>query len=139
MGGRRAYPVPARQRWHRKRNNQSPIPIPGASDREQRILGALGRVLFTFSWGESFARFKQLINGLVYELYFPDDLHAADVRLFEACEHEHITHLATLQGAALQTAAEALAERIFSNNHPVYPMLFDLQALDVVRIIEARD
>jgi hypothetical protein len=59
--------------------------------------------------------------------------------VFDACEHEYITRLATLQGAALQTAAEALAEHIFSNNHPVYTMLFDLQALDVVRIIEAWD
>ena len=40
---------------------------------------------------------------------------------------------------ALQTEAEALAERIFSNSHPIYAMLFDLQALDVVRTIEARD
>ena len=84
-------------------------------------------------------RFEQLINGLVYELFFPDDLHAAGIRLFEACDREHITRLATLQGAALQTEAEALAERIFSNSHPIYAMLFDLQALDVVRIIEARD
>jgi adenine-specific DNA-methyltransferase len=120
-------------------NNQAPIPIPSASDREQTLLGALGRVLFTFGTGEFSARFEQLVNGLVYELFFPDDLHAADIRLFDACEHEHITRLATLQGATLQTEAEALAERIFSNSHPIYAMLFDLQALDVVRIIEARD
>ena len=54
-------------------------------------------------------------------------------------EREHITRLATIQGAALQTEAEALAERIFSNSHPIYAMLFDLQALEVVRITEARD
>ena len=75
----------------------------------------------------------------MYELFFPDDLHAAGIRLFDACERAHITQLATLDGAALQTEAEALAERIFSNSHPIYAMLFDLQALDVVRIIEARD
>ena len=39
----------------------------------------------------------------------------------------------------LQTEAEALAERIFSNSYPIYAMLFDLQALDVVRTIEERD
>ena len=84
-------------------------------------------------------RLEQLINGLVYELFFPDDLHAAGIRLFDACEREHVTRLATLQGAALETEAEALEERVFSNNHPIYAMIFDLQALDVVNINEARD
>ena len=84
-------------------------------------------------------KLEQLINGLVYQLFFPEDLHAASIRLFDACEREHITRLATLQGTALQTEAEALAERIFSNSQPVYAMLFDLQTLDVVRIIEERD
>jgi len=68
-----------------------------------------------------------------------DDLHATGIRLFDACERENVARFATLQGAALQTEAEALAERLFSNSHPIYAMLFDLQALDVVRIIEARD
>ena len=63
----------------------------------------------------------------------------ANIRLFEACERENVAHLATLQGTALQTETEALAERIFSNSHPVYAMLFDLQSVDVVRIIEERD
>jgi hypothetical protein len=63
----------------------------------------------------------------------------ASIRVFDACEHERITRLATLQGTALQTEAKALAEHVFSNKHPIYAMLFDLQALDVVRIIEARD
>ena len=84
-------------------------------------------------------KLEQLINGFVYELFFPDDLHAAGIRLFDACALEHIIRLATLQGSALQTEAEALAERIFSNSHPIYAMLFDVQALDVVRIIEGRN
>ena len=68
-----------------------------------------------------------------------NDLHTAGIRLFDACERENADRLATLRGAALQTEAEALAERIFSNSHPIYAMLFDLRALDVVGIIEARD
>jgi len=84
-------------------------------------------------------KLEQLINGLVYELFFPEDLDAAGIRLFDACESENVARLATLQGAALQTEAEGLAERIFSNTHPIYAMLFDLNALAVVRIIEARD
>ena len=59
--------------------------------------------------------------------------------MFDACERENVAQLATLQGAAFQTEADALAERIFNNSHPIYAMLFDLQTLDVVRIVEERD
>ena len=111
------------------------VPIPPASLAQQSIIESLVTAVIEIDD----PKVEQLINGLVYELFFPDDLRAAGIRLFDACEREHITRLATLQGAALQTESAALAERIFSNNHPIYAMLFDLQALDVVRIIEARD
>ena len=111
------------------------VPIPPASQVQQAIIESLVSAVIEIDD----PRVEQLINGLVYELFFPDELHAAGIRLFDACESEHITRLATLQGAALQTEAEALAERIFSNSHQIYAMLFDLKALDVVRIIEARD
>ena len=120
-------------------SNQAPIPVPSSSSAQRGLLDAIGQTLASGLLMSTTGRFEQLINGLVYELFFPDDLHAAGVRLFDACEREHITRLATLEGAALQTEAEALAERIFNNSHPIYAMLFDLQALDVVRIIEARD
>ena len=109
--------------------------IPQASSAQISLVeGVVAAVLNARANG-----FEQLINGLVYELFFPEDLHAAGIRLFDACVREHIVRLATRQGAALQTEAEALAERIFSNSHPIYAMLFDLQALNVVRIIEERD
>ncbi len=85
------------------------------------------------------ARFEQLINGLVFELFFPDDLHRAKIRLFDACEKAGISKLAGLKDMALVSAANELAERIFATSHPIYAMLFDLQALDVVRIIEGRE
>ena len=115
--------------------NQSPTPIPIAPDFKREVVRSL---VYAAELSVN-QRFEQLVNGLVYELFFPEDLHAAGIRLFDACELEQIPRLGTLQGEALQTAAEALAERIFSNSHPIDAMLFDLQALDVVRIIEARD
>ena len=111
------------------------VPIPPASLAQQTIIEALVTAVIEIDD----PKVEQLINGLVYELFFPNDLHTAGIRLFDACEREHIARLATLEGAKLQTEAEALAERIFSNSHPIYAMLFDLQALDVVRLIEARD
>ena len=111
------------------------FPVPAATESQCRTMEALVTSLLVVTN----YRIEQLINGLVYELFFPEDLHAASINLFDACERENVARLATLQGAVLQTEAEALAERIFSNRHPIYAMLFDLQALDVVRIIEARD
>ncbi|MBS0469293.1 MAG: Eco57I restriction-modification methylase domain-containing protein [Proteobacteria bacterium] len=84
-------------------------------------------------------RYEQLINGLVFELFFPEDLHAANIRLFDACEQAGVGKLADLQGDALAKAAQKLAATLFANDHPIYAMLFDLQALEVVRIIEGRE
>jgi hypothetical protein len=85
------------------------------------------------------ASFERLINGLVFELFFPNDLHAANIRLFDACEQAGVGNLAELKGKALVKEAEQLASQIFANSHPIYAMLFDLQVLDVVRIIEGRE
>lgn len=111
------------------------LPIPSVSQNLKSSLSSVvDAVLATRD-----ARFEQLINGLVFELFFPDDLHRAKIRLFDACEKAGIGKLAGLKDMALVSAASELAERIFATSHPIYAMLFDLQALDVVRIIEGRE
>ncbi len=113
----------------------SQLPIPSAASGLKSVLSAVvDAVLATRD-----VRFEQLINGLVFELFFPDDLHRANIRLFDACEKAGFGKLTTLKDKALATAANDLAERIFATSHPIYAMLFDLQALDVVRIIEGRE
>jgi len=79
-----------------------------------------------------------LINGLVYELFFPEDLHNANIRLFDAAIKAGFDRLNTLDGAALVSAARELADTIFAPNHPIQGMLADIQDLDVVKIIEGR-
>jgi adenine-specific DNA-methyltransferase len=111
------------------------FPIPSATSQQKTLLDAVVNGVLT----SSDARFEQLINGLVFELFFPDDLHRANIRLFEDCEKAGIAKLATLKGNAMTDATNDLASRIFANNHPIYSMLFDLQALDVVRIIEGHE
>jgi len=111
------------------------FPIPSATAQHKTVLGiAANCVLATND-----PQYEQLINGLVFELFFPDELHAANIRLFEACEKAGVGKLATLKDKALVTAATELAGRIFATDHPVYAMLFDLQALEVVRIIEGKE
>lgn len=84
-------------------------------------------------------RFEQLINGLVYELFFPEDLHQANIHLFTAAEQAGLGALAELEGEALKTAAAKLAETIFDPDHPIQRMLHALQNLDIVRIIEGKE
>ena len=113
----------------------SQLIIPTASSAQIEITeAAVSVVLATKN-----LRFEQLINGLVFELFFPDDLHRANIRLFDACEKAGIGKLADLKDKALATAANELAGRIFATSHPIYALLFDLQALDVVRLIEGRE
>lgn len=102
------------------------LPIPNA-DSEQR--GIIESCVDAVRLGVSKAEYERLLNGLIYELVFPEDLHGKNIRLFDAC---------AAAGVNEGMDAKAVAATIFKNNHPIYAMLFDLQALDVVRTIEGR-
>ena len=81
---------------------------------------------------------ERFINGLVYEFFFPDDLHQANIHLFDAVAKAGIDRLADLDGRILADAARELADTIFAPTHPIQGMLSDLQRLEVVRIIEGQ-
>lgn len=120
------------------------LPIPVCDQSQHDILGFLSRLISRaqmISQGNSLIapRYEQLINGLVYELFFSEDLHKSNIHLFTEAEKAGIGMLASFEGEELVTAASKLAEKIFNTNHPIYGMLFDLQGLDVVRIIEGRE
>ncbi len=117
-------------------NNQEEISIPISNIAQQTVISCVVQAILV---GVSVNRFEQLINGLVYELFFPDDLHKANIHLFSEAEKAGVGKLADLVGEELIAAAGNMAEKIFSTNHPIYGMLFDLQGLDVVRIIEGRE
>jgi hypothetical protein len=79
------------------------------------------------------AFFERLLNGLVYELFFPDDLHAEKLRFFDL-----------LSSVSMPTSSEttewaAFHQQVSDVNHPIYAALFALNAIEVVRIIEDRD
>ena len=111
------------------------LPIPSvAAGRIDLFNGAVSRLIL----GPTDTRFEQLINGFVYELFFKEDLHARGLTLFEEAERAGLGSLACLEGSSLVKAANEFADRVFTPSHPLYAMLFDLQALDVVRIIEGK-
>lgn len=113
----------------------SNFPIPSGINTQKALMSSVVDAVL----GTRDQRYEQLINGLVFELFFPEELHAANIRLFDACEKAGVGKLADSQGDTLAKAAEKLAATLFATDHPIYAMLFDLQALEVVRIIEGKE
>lgn len=134
----------ARERFVGKQNGYYEVqpevleafPIPSATAQQKAVLNAIVKGVLATAGGP---RFEQLINGLVFELFFPDDLHHAKIHLFDACDSASVGKLTLLKDDALATAADELADRIFATSHPIYGMLFDLQGLDIVRLVEGHE
>ncbi|WP_279483821.1 hypothetical protein, partial [Aureimonas sp. SK2] len=110
------------------------VPIARAKDHQKDAIDLLVGVLTM----KTNPALEQLVNGLVYELYFPQDLHARGLTLFEAAGQAGLGRLSTLEGDALTEAAEAFTKAHLPPGQPLRIMLSDLQTLDVVRIIEGR-
>ena len=112
------------------------IPIPSASIEQQETVRSLV-TLFSIAAENASAtsvhisrpEYERLLNGLVYELFFPEDLHAKNICLFDAC---------AAAGISQGMDATAVAQSIFHPSHTIYAQLFELQTLDVVRVIEAK-
>jgi adenine-specific DNA-methyltransferase len=127
----------------------SAIPVPSITGDQRKLIDPLVNSVLR---GISRPEFERLLNGLVYELFFPEDLHAKNIRLFDACASAGIgnwpqpeTHgadaakgNAAVARAAFAMAASSTAEEIFHPRHPIYGMLFELQTLEVVRLIESQ-
>jgi hypothetical protein len=111
------------------------FPVPKASPTPKAMIGALVDVLRA---DHANPALEQLLNGLVYELYFPDDLHARGLRLFDAAQAAGLEAIAGREGERLAAAAEAFAREHLAPAKPLRVMLSDLQTLDVVRIIEGK-
>ena len=100
------------------------LPIPAADKSQQHIIEVC---VDAVRLGVSTPEYERLINGLVYELFFPEDLHAKNIHLFDAC---------IAAGIRDGMDAQAVATEIFHPRHPIYGQLFELQTLEVVSLIE---
>lgn len=103
------------------------LPIPQSDIRQRQIIESC---VDAARRGVSTPEFERLLNGLVYELFFPEDLHAKNIYLFDAC---------MAAGVREGMDAQAIAAEIFHPHHTIYGQLFDLQAVEVVRLIEGID
>ena len=85
------------------------------------------------------AYFEQWLNGLVYELFFPGEVHARKLKLFDETAKLNPPDLAKLRAADRLAALQELHAKTYDKDATLRAMLFDLKSLDVVRVIEDVD
>lgn len=120
----------------------SKLPIPVATPEKQQTWESLSNALIHLHRPESaavperglmLAYFEQWLNGLVYELFFPGELHARKLHLFEATAKIPLPAAGAPDFIAKLQAGFAAAHGLKS---PLRAMLADLQTIEEIRIIE---
>lgn len=111
------------------------FPVPQIDSLQSKLMNKIDYGLIAVSDN----RIEQLLNGFVYELFFKDDLHSRNLKIFDEAEHAGLAVLAGLEGEALIKAADSFAATHLVPGARLRTMLSDLQTLDVVRIIEGRE
>ena len=84
------------------------------------------------------AYWERMLNGLVYELYFPDEVHGAGLRLFDLVTAARIPDINSIPESARLQRLRTLFETLYDGTHPLRIALDKLQTLDTVRIIEGK-
>ena len=125
------------------------LPIPAATIIEHRLLcDDLAQALIWLH-GPATARkagnapvasmrayFEQWLNGLVYELFFPDELHGRKLTLFAETARLNPPDLSTIPDPQKLARLRELFEQAYDSHATLRSMLFSLRSLEVVRIIE---
>jgi adenine-specific DNA-methyltransferase len=114
----------------------SSLPIPSATTDQMRALVTLVNAII--AGAKPRAALEGLINAFVYELFFAEDLSALDISPFDTARDAGLLALAEHKGPALARASEEWATCLADPSHPLYAMLFSLQSVEAVRVIEGR-
>ena len=75
------------------------------------------------------AYFEQVLNGLIYELFFPDDLHSHKINLFKHVEEARLPVLADIPEKQRFSRLQEIYERISNDRHPIRGCLESLKSL----------
>lgn len=84
------------------------------------------------------AYWERLLNGLVYELYFPEEVHGAGLRFFDLVAETQLPVIHTIPESKHMHHLRQRFETLYDGAHPLRVALDRLQTLDTVRIIEGK-
>jgi len=82
--------------------------------------------------------FEQWINALVYELFFPDELHSAGLQFFQFVQMAKLRPLSDMAGEKMSEIKSSF-EALYQPNHPLRQSLYRLDSLEIVRILEGKE
>lgn len=97
---------------------------------QEELAGSAGATLLA-------GYFEQWINALVYELFFPEPLHAVGLHFFHIAEQANLPALSEIKGREL-AALRVKFEELYAPNHPLRQGLFALDSIEEIRIIEGK-
>lgn len=80
--------------------------------------------------------FEQWLNGLVYELFFPEELHARRLHFFDETASLAPPAINGIPKKDRLPRLQALFAQAYATDARLRALLFSLQSLDIVRIIE---
>ena len=84
------------------------------------------------------AYFEQWMNALVYELYFPTELHDASLHFFDLIQAEALSQLEKLAESDRLPRVRKLFQTTYASDHKLRQALYRLGSLDLVRTIEGK-
>jgi len=131
-----------------KRQYVEQIPIPAVTPDQQRQCERLAEALIWLhrpdvirksgggTVGLTGAYFEQWLNGLVYELFFPGELHARKLKLFDATAALNLPDLSKVPEKQKLPRLQELFTTAYDAKSDIRSMLFSLRSLEEVRIIE---
>jgi len=124
------------------------FPIPAAAPGQQYWCERLAQILIWLhgsggsdrSGGTPLALmkayFEQWLDGLVYELFFAEELHARKLRLFDETARIAPADLSCLSDYEKRANLREVFEAAYDSEATLRAMLFDLRSVEVVRIVE---
>lgn len=129
----------------------SPLPIAEPSSIQKKTLSALVTIVrnLTSLFADDLetqsirdplllAYWERVLNGLVYELYFPEEVHGAGLQFFDLIERSGLLTIDAVPDGKQLSHVRQLAETLYDGIHPLRIALDKLQTLDTVRTIEAK-
>lgn len=134
-----------------KRGHIAQLPLPSVTSTSRAVVElVVDQVLFLHQTAADhpnsqttrdplmLAYWERVLNGLVYELYFPEEMHGAGLHLFELVANAGIPDLATIAESERLPCLRTVFEVLYDGTHPLRIALDKLQTLDTVRIIEGK-